>query len=154
KLITNHIENRLGDLLGVASSASKSIEGLSLVELKLAPDASPALVFGQVNALLASIVADLPTGSSPPLVQLGEPGAGQAIGILAIQSQTVHEYPLTELARRIVRLAVGRLAGVRAPSIVGGMDRRVAVYIDRDKLEARNLTLADVYRALKNHLAG
>jgi len=147
--ITNRVERWLGQLPGLATSASRSIEGVSMVRLTLQADADPALALGRANALILGLLPNLPPGCPPPLVTAEKAGHERALGFVEIRDPARSEAELLDLARLLVRPGLARLVSLRVPVVLGGKERAVVVYLDRARLQARNLAPAAVTRALR-----
>jgi HAE1 family hydrophobic/amphiphilic exporter-1 len=137
QLLTSPIERALAELPGLASSASKSIEGVSMVQLLLHPETDTALALAQTNALVLAALPSLPPGCPPPLVELRRRGDARAVGLVAVQNPALHEAELGDLGERIVRPGLARMNGIRAPIALGVGARQIRVFVDRARLEAR-----------------
>src|SRR4029077_958015 len=59
------------------------------------------------------------------------------------------EAKVKDLARIEVRNSLGVVGGAVAPVVVGGQDRTVLVYLDPERLQARDLSPLDVVKALQ-----
>ncbi|MGL4422229.1 MAG: efflux RND transporter permease subunit, partial [Gemmataceae bacterium] len=70
------------------------------------------------------------------------------LGVLTVSNPNMSEQSVKDLARVEVRNRLGGVRGCVAPVVVGGKDRRIMVYLDHQKLEARNLSPVDVVKAL------
>jgi multidrug efflux pump subunit AcrB len=60
------------------------------------------------------------------------------------------ESQIKDLARIELRNRLGGIPGVVAPVVVGGKDRTIMVYLDRDRMLARNLAPTDVVKGLQD----
>ena len=100
------------------------------------------------NSLAAGSQAYLPTNTLPPVVLPFDPTGTLPLGILTVSNEKMAEQQVKDLARVEVRNRLGSVSGVVAPVVVGGKDRRVMIYLDPKKLEARNLSAVDVVQAL------
>jgi multidrug efflux pump subunit AcrB len=85
--------------------------------------------------------------------QNGVPVVEKSPGPLAILSVSSPDHTrdslfLSDLARSRVRDKLARLPGVSRVSLIGAREGRIRIWIDADRLTARNLTADDVIRAL------
>ena len=71
--------------------------------------------------------------------------------IVALDSQTQPESILYDVGRYEVRNMIMSIPGAVAPVVYGGKIRAVMAYLDRQKLQARNLSPLDVMNALDNY---
>ena len=95
----------------------------------------------------------LPPGTIPPMVMPFDPTATLPLALVTVSSPTVNETKLYDIAYFDLRNRLQGISGVIAPAIYGGKLRRVLAYVDRDKLEARDLSPMDVVRTLRNFSA-
>lgn len=146
--ITDRVERWLGQLPGVASCESRSVAGVSIVRVTLRPDTDLAVALGGANSLALAALPHLPPGCLPPLVLAGDPARSRVVGLVAVQSATLDEARLAEVARNTVRPTLDRVPGVQAPAVLGGKDRQVGIFLDPRKMQARGLTATDVLRSL------
>ena len=90
----------------------------------------------------------LPTNTLPPVSLPFDPTGTIPLGVLTVSNPNMSEQAVKDLARVEVRNRLGGVRGCVAPVVVGGKDRRIMVYLDHQKLEARNLSPVDVVKAL------
>jgi multidrug efflux pump subunit AcrB len=82
------------------------------------------------------------------MTMLFDPTATLPTALMAASSDTLDETQVYDLAYFNVRNMLSGTPGVIAPAVFGGRLRRVYIYLDRDKLQAHNLSLMDVQRAI------
>ena len=71
--------------------------------------------------------------------------------MLSVSSDKYSEIELQDMARYQLRNAIQAVNGAVAPAVFGGKSRAVLAYVDRNKLEARDLSPVDVVTALRNY---
>ena len=71
--------------------------------------------------------------------------------LVALDSKTQSESILYDTGRYEVRNFIMAIPGAVAPVVYGGKVRAVMAYLDREKLQARNLSPLDVMNALDNY---
>ncbi|HZZ73375.1 MAG TPA: efflux RND transporter permease subunit [Pirellulales bacterium] len=148
KTITNRIERWTNQATGCERVESKSIQGVSVVRLYFHDDVDPNKALTLVNSLALGALPTLPPNTLPPVVLPFDPTGTIPLGILSITSPDLDETQLKDLARIELRNMLGGIKGVVAPAVFGGQDRTILIYVDPQKLEARNLSPLDVVDAL------
>src|SRR6185503_6788313 len=77
-----------------------------------------------------------------------DPGALPVVS-LAVNTGSLRPQAATELADKVIKRRLENVAGVGAVNLVGESTREIQVVVDRAKLEAYHLALADVTLALR-----
>ena len=138
---------------GIARQESKSLIGVSIVKDYFRPDIDPNTAMSQVSSLAISDLYYLPPGTIPPMVMPFDPTATIPLAVLSISSSTLDETKLYDVAYYSIRNQLSGITGVIAPAVYGGRIRRILVYLDPHKLQARGLSSLDVVESLrKNNL--
>ncbi|MGH9674248.1 MAG: efflux RND transporter permease subunit, partial [Bryobacteraceae bacterium] len=150
KDITSRLERWTGQANGVALQESRSLIGVSIVRNYFRPDIDPNTAMSQVSSLAISDLYYLPPGTIPPMVMPFDPTASIPLVLLSVSSPQFDETKLYDIAYFDLRNRLQGIAGVIAPAVYGGRLRRVLAYVDRDKLEGRNLAPMDVVQALRS----
>jgi multidrug efflux pump subunit AcrB len=148
RTITDRVERWVNQSAGVASVESRSVSGVSVVKLYFQDDIDPNTALTQTNSLTGAALPYLPTNTLPPVALPFDPTGTLPVGILTVSNPNMVEQEVKDLARVEVRNRLGAVRGCVAPVVIGGKDRRIMVYLDRKKLEARNLSPVDVVKAL------
>ena len=150
KDITSRLERWTGQANGVARQESRTMIGVSIVRDYFRPDIDPNTAMSQVSSLAISDMYYLPPGTLPPMVMPFDPTASVPLALLSVSSATFDETRLYDVAYFDLRNRLQGISGVITPAVFGGRIRRVLAYIDRNKLESRNLSAMDVVEALKS----
>ncbi len=148
RTITDRVERWVNQAPGVANVESRSVTGVSVVKLYFQDSIDPSTALTQTNSLTGAAMPYLPTNTLPPVSLPFDATGTLPLGILTVSNSGMAEQEVKDLARVEVRNRLGAVRGCVAPVVVGGKDRRVMVYLDRHKLEARELSPVDVVRAL------
>src|SRR5881227_692014 len=149
KTITNRIERWTNQATGCRLVESKSTLGVSVVRLYFRDDIDPNGALTQVNSLALGTLPTLPPNTLPPVVLPFDPTGTLPLGVLTVTSPELDETQLKDLARIDVRNMLGGVPGVVAPATFGGKQRTILIYVDPNRLEARNLSPLDVVNALQ-----
>jgi multidrug efflux pump subunit AcrB len=148
--ITNRMERWTGQSNGMAHQASRSILGASIVRNYFQEDVDPNGALTQVNSLALAAIPNLPPGTLPPVVIPYDPTATTPVCVVALDSADPanNESVLYDVGRYEVRNMIMGQPGAVAPVVYGGKIRAVMAYLDRQKMQARNLSPRDVLTAL------
>jgi multidrug efflux pump subunit AcrB len=151
KDITARMERWTGQAAGTARQESRSIIGASIIRNYYADDIDPSAALTQVNSLATAAIPNLPPGTLPPVILPYDPTSSTPVCLIALNSQTQDESTLYDTGRYQVRNMIMALPGSNAPVVYGGRLRTILAYLDRQKLQARNLTPVDVMNALDRY---
>ena len=148
--ITNRMERWTGQANGMARQESRSIVGASIVRNYFQGDVDPNGALTQVNSLALAAIPNLPPGTLPPVVLPFDPTATTPVCLVALDSDDPanNESILYDVGRYEVRNMIMGQPGAVAPVVYGGKIRAVMVYLDRQKMQARDLSPLDVMNAL------
>src|SRR3954447_20169223 len=148
--ITNRMERWTGQAAGTARQESRSIVGCSIVRNYYRSDIDPNGALTQVNSLASAAIPNLPPGTLSPVVLPFDPTGTTPVCLVALDSKTQPEAILYDVGRYEVRNMVMAVPGSVAPVVYGGKLRAVMAYLDKGRLEARNLSPVDVMNAIDN----
>ena len=149
KDITSRLERWTGQANGIARQESKSMVGVSVVKDFFREDIDQNTAMSQVTSLAMSDLYYLPPGTIPPMVMPFDPTASIPLALLTVFSDTFDEKALYDIAYFELRNRLQGITGVIAPAVYGGKLRRILAYVDKDQLQARNLSPMDVVQAVQ-----
>src|SRR5712691_5183462 len=147
--ITNRLERWTSQANGIARQESKSLIGVSIVKDYFRSDIDPNTAMSQVSSLASSDLYYLPPGTIPPMVMPYDPTASIPLALLTVSSESLNETQLYDVAYFNIRNMLSGITGTIAPAVFGGRIRRILVYVDPNKLAARNLSPLDVVNGLR-----
>src|SRR6516225_3174098 len=150
KDISNRMERWVGQANGTSRQESRSIVGASIVRDYFHGGVDPNGALTQVNSLALAAVPNLPPGTLPPVVLPYDPTSTTPVCVVALDSDDPanDESVLYDVGRYEVRNMIMGQPGAVAPVVYGGRVRAVMAYLDRLKMQARNLSPLDVMNAL------
>jgi multidrug efflux pump subunit AcrB len=149
--ITNRMERWTGQAAGTSRQESRSIVGASIVRNYYRDDIDPNGALTQVNSLASAAIPNLPPGTLPPVVLPFDPTGTTPVCIVALDSKTQPEAILYDTGRYEVRNMIMGVPGSVAPVVYGGKVRAVMAYMDRSRMQARNLSPLDLMSAIDNY---
>src|SRR5579863_399651 len=145
--ITKKVEDSVNTISQVDEVRSTSSEGQSLViitfELSKNGDVAAQEVQNKVNL----IANDLPTTAKQPVIQKMDPDATPVMQIAVSAPRSLRD--LTMIADKLIKQKLENAQGVGEVRIVGGARREIHVLVDPNKLRSYNLTITDVFAALR-----
>jgi len=146
--ITQVIEERVSGLEGVTKITSQSVDGRSSINLEFVPDRNVDEAANDVRDRVSRVAAQLPPETDPPEIGKVDFNAEPVIW-LNLSSSTLNVLELTDYAERVLAERLGVLPGVARVRFGGARRYAMRVWIDREALAARQLTVTDVENALR-----
>lgn len=146
--IARKIENAVAGLGQVQHVYANITDGSALisVEFNLEKDVTEAV--NDVRDAISRIRSDLPSDMKEPLISKVNT-SGRAILTYSIASDRMDEQDLSWFVDNDVSKVLLATQGVGKVTRIGGVDREVRVEIDPLKVQALNVSLADISRQIK-----
>jgi len=145
--VTKLLEEAVNQIEGIDELSSTTKEGFSRVLVQFALERDNAQAAQDVRDKVATILTKLPQGMDPPVVAKFDLDASPVMRIAVSGLRDPRE--LTEIARKKIKEDIETIGGVGSVTIIGSRERAVQIYVDTDKLDAYNLSIAQVRRALQ-----
>ncbi|MEX1147760.1 MAG: efflux RND transporter permease subunit, partial [Sphingomonadales bacterium] len=145
--ITQMIEERVSGIEGIRAIESSSRDGRSSINIEFSVNRDVDNAANDVRDRVSQVLDDLPDEAEPPEVEKADT-EGNPMMWFNLTSPDMNGLELTDFAERYI---VDRLTTVDGVARVRlGGDRRYAmrIWLDRRKMAARGLTVADVEGAL------
>ena len=146
--ITQVIEDRVAGLEGVTKITSQSVDGRSSINLEFDPDRPVDEAANDVRDRVARVAAQLPDEADPPEIGKVDFNA-DPIMYVNLSSDTMSVLELTDYAERVLAERLGVVPGVARVRLNGARRYAMRVWIDREALAARQLTVIDIENALR-----
>ncbi|MFN0157572.1 MAG: efflux RND transporter permease subunit [Bacteroidota bacterium] len=150
--ITNVLEEQFATLEGVKTLTSSSREQGSVITIEFELDRNVDEAANDVRDRVSRVRGNLPREIDDPIISKVDANA-QAIVWLALSSDRHNGLELTDVADRVLKEKIQRLAGVG--SVIIGGERRYAmrVWLDPLRMASRGLTTQDVEMAVRRENA-
>lgn len=146
--ITEIVEDRIAGIEGIEFIQSASEDGVSNVTIEFSVNRDIDAAANDVRDRIAGIADDLPEEADPPEVQKVDSNDDVIIWQnLTSDRKSVPE--LTDFARRYLVDQYSTLDGVARVRIGGGLSYALRIWLDRQSLAARGLSVNDVEEALR-----
>ncbi len=126
---------------------SRSLPGVSIIKVFFQPEANLDTAAASLANLAMADLRHLPPGTLPPLV-LKFDASSLPVTLVALSGKGFPEAALRDQAQYNVRNQLATIAGASVPPPFGGKYRQIMVYVNREALQARGLTLMDVVTRL------
>ena len=147
--ITQLIEDRVAGVEGIESIASSSEDGRSRITIEFAIGRDIDGAANDIRDRVSGVLDQLPVEAEPPDIQKVDSNDDVIMWLnLVSDRMTVPE--LTDYARRYMVDRFSVLDGVARVRVGGQQTYAMRVWIDRNALAARELTVADVEAALRS----
>ena len=146
--ITTIIEDQISGIEGIRSVTSSSADGVSRVNIEFSLSRDIDSATNDVRDRVSRVLRRLPEEADPPQVAKVNTG-DRPIVWFVLSSEVMDELQLTDYAARNIQDRLSVLDGVARVQLGGGKRYAVRIWLDRQQLAARNLTVMDVETALR-----
>ncbi len=145
--VTDPIEESVSSISGLKDLRSTSTDGVSQVMMEFELEKNIDIAFQEVQARLGTIRSTLPKDMEDPVVEKVDLDAAPVLGVIVSGELPLKD--LTWIAKRRVKERLQQIPFVGQVTMSGGRDRKIWVWLDRDKLEGHGLTVQDVEMAIR-----
>ncbi|WP_330148438.1 efflux RND transporter permease subunit [Shewanella oncorhynchi] len=146
--ITQLIEDRISGVEGIRHVSSSSSDGRSSVTLEFDISRNIEDAANDVRDRISGLLDNLPDEADPPEVQKAN-GSDEVIMWLNLVSDQMTTLELTDYTNRYLSDRFSVVDGVARMRIGGGKVYAMRIWLDRQALASRSLTVADVEAALR-----
>jgi HAE1 family hydrophobic/amphiphilic exporter-1 len=145
--VTKRVEEAVNTVEGVRHIESISQEGLSNIVVQFNVGVPTLNASQDIRGKVAAIRGDLPREIDEPIIQRIDPSATPIVSV-AINAPALTPRAVTDIADKLIKRRLENVPGVGAVNLVGEAKREIQVVVDRTRLEAFGLSLAQVVQAL------
>jgi multidrug efflux pump len=146
--ITRLIEDRISGIEGIKTISSESKDGQSDVVIEFVVGRDIDAAANDVRDRLSRIVDNLPEEADPPEIFKVDSNTS-VIMWLNLSSRNMNQLELTDYADRFLVDRLSVVEGVARVRIGAGRTYAMRIWLDRQALAARGLTVEDVEEALR-----
>jgi multidrug efflux pump subunit AcrB len=147
--ITSRFERFFTLGAGIEHIESRSLPGVSVIKVYFQPGTNADSAVTTISNLAMAQLRRLPPGTLPPVV-LKFDASSLPVCLVTFKGEGLNETALRDLAQFQVRNQIASVPGASVPQPFGGRYRQIMVYADPYKLEAHQLSLMDVVRAVNS----
>ena len=132
---------------GIDHMESRSLPGVSIIKVYFQPGTSADSDVNEISNLAMADLRRLPPGTLPPVVEKFD-ASSLPVCLITLKGQGLTETALRDLGQFEVRNQLATVPGASIPPPFGGKYRQIMVYVNPDQLQAYQLSLMDVVRAV------
>ncbi len=145
--VTRNIEDAVSSMENIVSLRSTSFESLSFVFIELKDGTNVDLALQEAQRKINANLGRLPENAEPPSLTKF---ASDEFPILSIGVTTnANPSEFFDLVSDRFKPAISSVEGVGEVRIIGGQEREIQVLVNRQKLEARGMTILQVMQAIQ-----
>ncbi|HDH9217473.1 TPA: MexW/MexI family multidrug efflux RND transporter permease subunit [Escherichia coli] len=148
--VTQPITQAVSSVEGVDYISSSSVQGKSLVTVRMELNRDPTQALTQVMAKVNQVRYKLPEQAYDPVVELSS-GESTAVAYVGFSSEQLSIPELTDYLSRVVEPMFSSINGVAKVQVFGGQQLAMRLWLDADRLAGRNLTASDVAEAVRRN---
>ena len=137
--LTSRFERYTGQAIGIERQESKSLVGVSIVQNYFNQESDLNTAITQTTSQVMSVLSKLPPGTQPPLILPLDPMAVVPLALVAVKGNKRIEN-IYDIARYQVRNVIQSVPGAMAPTIMGGTERQITLFLDPLKLQNYNFS--------------
>ena len=126
---------------------SQSLDSRGMVKIYFQPGVQIATAIAQVTSVSQTIIRQLPTGTTPPLV-INYNASTVPVLQLALSGQGLNEQELFDSGVNFIRPQLVTVPGAAVPYPYGGKQRTVMIDLDMPALQSKGLSPVDVTNAI------
>ncbi len=146
--ITELIEDRISGIEGIRFISSSSTDGRSQINIEFDVSRDIEAATNDVRDRVSGVIDNLPEEAEPPDIQKAD-SSDDVILWLNLISSKMNTIELTDYAKRYLQDRFSVLPGVARVRVGGGLEYAMRVWLDRNKMAARGLTVTDIEAALR-----
>lgn len=147
--ITEVIEERIAGIEGIQFIQSQSEDGESRISVEFSTGRDIDAAANDIRDRVSGVLDDLPIEADPPDIQKVD-SSDDVIIWLNLSSDSMSIPELTDYAERFLVDRFSVLDGVARVQVGGSKTYAMRIWLDRQALAARSLTVSDVESALRS----
>lgn len=134
---------------GIDHMESRSLPGVSVIKVIFQPGTNADSDVDEISNLAMADLRRLPPGTLPPVVTKFD-ASSLPVCLITLKGKGLKETRLRDLGQFQIRNQIAAAPGASVPPPFGGKYRQIMVYVDPVKLQAHELGVMDVVRAVNN----
>lgn len=148
--VTQPIAQAVSSVEGVDYLSSSSVQGRSLVTVRMALNRDSTQALTEVMAKVNQVRYKLPEQAYDLVIERSA-GEATAVAYVGFSSKTLSTPALSEYLTRVVEPMFTTIDGVAKVEVFGGQKMAMRLWLDSDRLAGRGLTAADVADAVRRN---
>ena len=142
------VEEQISSIAGVKRIMGKAYDGYAMMMIEFLFDKDLNVASQEVRDAISTIRSDLPTEMKEPVISKFN-DTDRPIVSVAISSTVLSPAELTRLADPGITRELRAIPGVADVQIFGKVERQLTVEVDPQRLQANNVSVAQVVQALQ-----
>ena len=153
--VTTPLEQAISAADGIDYIESKSLQGYSLINVRLKLNYDPIKALAEISAKVNQVRNDLPPEAEVPAINVESADSQFASAYLSFASTILSQNEITDYLVRVVQPRLAAVAGVQRADIIGARTFAMRIWLKPDRMAAFNISPAQVRAALaaNNYLA-
>ncbi len=147
--VAEPIENELATISGIRNITSTSNEGLLVVVVEFATDVNIDNADRDVREKVNAILPRLPREVEDPIFQKFDPNQFPILSLAITSDGTLSPLELRTLVDDDIVPRLQRIRGVGSVDVTGGLERQINVFMDLDRIKARQILPAQIVHAIR-----
>ncbi len=149
--VTTPIEQAVASADGIDYVESSSLQGFSLVTVRLKLNYDPLKALAEITAKVNQVRNDLPPEAQVPSITVQSADSQIASCYLSFSSKILTQSQITDYLVRVVQPRFSALQGVQRADILGARTFAMRIWLKPDRMAALNVSPAQVRAALGNN---
>jgi multidrug efflux pump len=146
--ITQVIEDRIAGLEGIEKITSRSVDERSNITVEFSVDRDVDSAANDIRDRVSRVMNALPPEADAPEIAKADSGADPVM-FLNLNAEHMSALQLTDYAERYVVDQLSTVPGVARVGVGGGRKYAMRIWLDRQALAARRLTVSDIESSLR-----
>ncbi|MBT8069274.1 MAG: efflux RND transporter permease subunit [Gammaproteobacteria bacterium] len=147
--VTQVIEDRVAGIEGIVKLTSSSRDERSDIRIEFDLDRDVDAAANDIRDRVSRVLDQLPTEADPPEIAKAD-NSTQAVMFLNLTSDRMNGLEITDYADRYLVDRFSTVQGVARVNISGARRYAMRIWLDRQSLAARGLTVLDIENALRS----
>lgn len=142
------LEEAVSTISGLDELNSQATEGNARITCRFLLEREIESAAQDVREKVAGAIRRLPPNILPPIIQKADPDSDPVISLVVAGDKNLRE--TTEVADKEIKRVLETVDGVGEVSMTGGRDRQIRVFADAERLNAHNITISQLQRAIQS----
>jgi multidrug efflux pump len=153
--VTTPLERSISSAEGIDYIQSKSLQGLSLISVRLKLNYEPTKALAEINAKVNEVRNQLPVDAEVPAIDVQSADQQIAACYLSFSSKILSQSEITDYLVRVVQPRLSAVVGMQRADILGARTFAMRVWLKPDRMASLGISPSQVRAALaaNNYLA-
>jgi len=146
--VTTPLEQAIAAADGIDYIESKSLQGYSLINVRLKLNYEPIKALAEISAKVNQVRNDLPPEAEVPAISVQSADSQFASCYISFASDVLSQNEITDYLVRVVQPRLSAVAGVQRADIIGARTFAMRIWLKADRMAAYNISPSQVRAAL------